>query len=134
MANFTINHIGMALPSIEKFLERSRAVYGGFERGPLIVNQRQRVREMFVTDGRTRLELLEPLEVGSPLDGFLDANPNGGLLHIAIDVDHLEPALAELTAAGGRVVTPPIPDVAFEERRIAFVYIGGQMVELIERG
>jgi hypothetical protein len=30
------------------------------------------------------------------------------------------------------LVIAPIPDVAFQERRIAFVYLGGQVTELIE--
>ena len=133
MGRFTLNHIGMAVPSIEKFLTQGRVLYGELERGPLIENARQRVREMFLTDDKTRIELLEPMGQPSPLDAFLARNPHGGLVHVAFDVDGLEPALAELEASGGRTIVAPIPDVAFDERRIAFVMLGGQIVELIER-
>jgi hypothetical protein len=37
-----------------------------------------------------------------------------------------------VTAAGGRVLAGPVPDVAFEERRIAFVLLAGQVTELVE--
>jgi methylmalonyl-CoA/ethylmalonyl-CoA epimerase len=127
-----INHVGFAVPDIEVFLRKSRPLYGGFERGPMIVNERQKVRELFMTDGATTVELLEPLGVGSPLKAFLNRNPSGGLIHLALEVTDLEAAIANVTAAGGRLVVAPVPDVAFNERRIAFVYLGGQVTELIE--
>jgi methylmalonyl-CoA/ethylmalonyl-CoA epimerase len=134
MSNFRINHVAMALPDIAAFLDKTRVVYDGFVRGPLITNTRQSVREQFLNDGKTTIELLEPLGDGSPIAGFLKRQPLGGLIHLAFDVDALEPAIAALTATGGRLVTPPIPDIAFDERRIAFVLLGGQVIELIERG
>ena len=39
---------------------------------------------------------------------------------------------AWVTTAGGRLVVAPVPDMAFHERRIAFVYFGGQITELVE--
>jgi hypothetical protein len=44
----------------------------------------------------------------------------------------LDAAIAWVTAAGGRLVVAPVPDVAFHERRIAFVYLGSQVTELVE--
>jgi methylmalonyl-CoA/ethylmalonyl-CoA epimerase len=98
----------------------------------MIVNERQKVRELFLTDGATTIELLEPLGEGSPLRAFLNRNPAGGLIHLALEVVDLDTAITRVTAAGGRLVVAPIPDVAFQERRIAFVYLGGQIRELIE--
>jgi methylmalonyl-CoA/ethylmalonyl-CoA epimerase len=127
-----INHVGLAIPDIEAFLRKTTPLYEGFSRGAMIVNERQKVRELFVTDGTARLELLEPLGEGSPLRAFLNRNPTGGLIHLALEVTDLEAAIARVTAAGGRLVVAPVPDVAFNERRIAFVYLGGQVTELIE--
>ena len=127
-----INHVGLAVRDIEAFLRKTTPLYEGFSRGPLIVNERQKVREIFVTDGATTIELLEPLGEGSPLQAFLNRNPTGGLIHLALEVTDLEAAIARVTAAGGRLVVAPVPDVAFNERRIAFVYLGGQITELIE--
>jgi methylmalonyl-CoA/ethylmalonyl-CoA epimerase len=98
----------------------------------MIVNERQKVRELYVTDGTTTVELLEPLGEGSPLRAFLNRNPAGGLIHLAFEVTDLDAAIARVTAAGGRLVVAPLPDVAFNERRIAFVYLGGQVTELVE--
>lgn len=127
-----INHIGLAVPNIEVFLRKTTPLYEGFSRGPMIVNQRQRVRELCMTDGATTVEFLEPLGESSPLQTFLNRNPTGGLIHLALEVTDLDAAIARVTAAGGRLVVVPVPDVAFNERRIAFVYLGGQVTELIE--
>ena len=127
-----INHVGLAVPDIEAFLRKTAPLYEGFSHGPLILNDRQKVRELFMTDGATTVELLEPLGEDSPLRAFLNRNPTGGLIHLALEVTNLDAAIARVTAAGGRLVVAPVPDIAFNERRIAFVYLGGQVTELIE--
>jgi len=71
----------MAVPSIERFLVAMGALYGGFSRGPLIENSRQRVREMFLTGEGTTIELLEPMGQPSPLDAFLKRHPQGAFIH-----------------------------------------------------
>ena len=127
-----INHVGLAVPDIEAFLLKTTPLYEGFSRGPMIVNERQKVRELYITDGATTVELLEPLGEGSPLRAFLNRNPAGGLIHLALEVVDLDTAISRVTAAGGRLVVAPVPDVAFHEHRIAFVYLGGQITELVE--
>ena len=127
-----INHVGLAVPDIETYLRKSAPLFEGFTRGPMIVNERQKVREQFLSDGATTVELLEPLSDGSPLQGFLKRNPAGGPIHLALDVIDLDATIARVVAAGGRLIVAPVPDVAFEERRIAFVLLGGQVTELIE--
>ena len=69
----------------------------------------------------------------SPLRGFLQRNRSGGLVHLALDVADLDAAIARVTAAGGQLLVGPVPDVAFDERRIAFVLLAGQVAELVER-
>ena len=129
----TINHIAIAVPSIERFLDENSLIYGAFVRGPLLENVTQGVREMFISDGSTVLELLEPLGPGSPVAGALKSRPFGTLLHVAVDVDSLESTIVDVEAAGGRSVVGPVEDVAFEGRRIAFVMLNGHVTELIER-
>ena len=48
-----INHVGLAVPDIEAFLRQDCAPVRGIIRGPMIVNDRQKVRELYVTDGTT---------------------------------------------------------------------------------
>jgi len=133
MSNFTINHIGLAVPSIAEFLRENEFLYGDFSKGSLITNPVQRVNEMFISDGATVIELLEPAGDDSPINGFLKRNRAGGLIHIAFDVDHLESCLEEIDKRGGKTVVEPVPDPAFQNRRIAFAVVNGHLVELIER-
>jgi len=129
----TINHIGVAVPNIADFLKKNEVLYASFSKGPLIVNESQGVNEMFITDGTTVLELLEPSSDSSPIAGFLKRNRSGGLIHIGMDVDNLEAAIRRIEESGGKVVVEPVPDIAFDRRRIAFVVLNGQLTELIER-
>lgn len=127
-----IHHVGVAVPSIERFLEKQRALYGDFERGEIIVNERQGVRELFLRRGDAVIELLEPLHEKSPIQGFLSRNRRGGPVHIALEVDDLDGTIRRVEADGGKLIVGPVPDVAFEGRRIAFVFLDGQVTELIE--
>lgn len=133
MTRFKIDHVAMVVPSIESFLQQSSVIFGDFEQRGVLVNDRQRVREHFLSDGNTTIELLEPIGETSPVRSLLQRQPRGGLVHVAVDVQHLEVALADLTAAGARIVATPTPDIAFDGRRIAFVMLAGQLIEVIEQ-
>jgi methylmalonyl-CoA/ethylmalonyl-CoA epimerase len=87
---------------------------------------------MFISKDGQVIELLEPLGEDSPIQGFLRKNPGGGLIHIALDVPNLDAAIQEVVGGGGRLITGPVADVAFDQRPIAFVFVGGQVVELVE--
>lgn len=127
-----LNHVAMVVPNIDRFLEVNQLLYGGFTRGPVYVNETQHVREQFITDGSIVLELLEPLSEASPISAFLKRNRGGGLVHLAFDVERLEPALQRVEEAGGKVVVDPVADIAFDQRRIAFVMLNGMLTEFIE--
>lgn len=130
---FTVNHVGMAVPNIDAFLASNQILYGNFRKTSAIVNERQQVREVFITDGKTVIELLEPTGEGSPLNGFLKKNRAGGLIHVCFDCDEIQRAIEVVKGAGGFVITGPIPDIAFDERPIAFMMLADQVIELVER-
>jgi methylmalonyl-CoA/ethylmalonyl-CoA epimerase len=88
---------------------------------------------MFISDGMTTVELLEPKGDKSPLAGFLRKNPAGGLVHVCLECDDITALIASVKAAGGLVITGPLPDVAFDERPIAFCMLANQVIELVER-
>jgi methylmalonyl-CoA/ethylmalonyl-CoA epimerase len=127
-----IHHVGLAVPSIARFVESQRALYGDFERSELIVNERQGVRELFLRRDGIAIELLEPLHAKSPIQGFLDRNRRGGLVHVALEVKDLDGTIRRVEENRGKLIVGPVPDVAFEGRRIAFVFLDGQVTELIE--
>jgi methylmalonyl-CoA/ethylmalonyl-CoA epimerase len=128
-----IDHVAMAVPSIAQFREDASVMLGELRASPVYENRTQRVREQFLDDGHTRIELLEPLDTTSPISAFLDRNPAGGLLHLALQVTDIRDSIARIEAAGGCLVSGPVPDVAFAGRQIAFVLVAGQLMELIEQ-
>ena len=65
-------------------------------------------------------ELVEPAGDKSPVIPFLKRG--GGLHHLCYEVENLESQLALSRSQGGLLVRAPLPAVAFEGRRIAWVY------------
>jgi methylmalonyl-CoA/ethylmalonyl-CoA epimerase len=130
---FTINHVGMAVPNIDAYLAANEVLYRGFRKTESLLNERQRVREVFISDGKTTIELLEPVGETSPLNGFLRKNRAGGLIHVCFDCDDIAEAMSTVAKAGGVPITGPVPDVAFEERPIAFMMLADQVIELVQR-
>jgi methylmalonyl-CoA/ethylmalonyl-CoA epimerase len=133
LKGFTINHVGMAVANIDAFLAANDVLYHNFRKTSAVVNERQQVREVFVTDGKTVIELLEPTGDASPLNGFLRKNRAGGLIHVCFDCDDIAAAMTTIKQAGGVVITGPIPDIAFDERPIAFMMLADQVIELVQR-
>ena len=65
------------------------------------------------------IELVEPAAEDSPVLSFLQKG--GGLHHLCYEVADLDAELSEMRGKGLVVVRKPIPAVAFENRRIAWV-------------
>jgi methylmalonyl-CoA/ethylmalonyl-CoA epimerase len=133
MNGFTVNHVGLAVPCIADYLIAHRALYVGFTQTYLTENAEQQVRQAFLSDGNVTIELLEPTGPTSPLAGFLARTTEGGLVHICFNCDDIHDAVELLRSTGARLISGPTPDVAFEGRPIAFLFIKGQVVELVER-
>ena len=55
---------------------------------------------VFITLPNTKIELLAPLGDASPIVGFLEKNPAGGIHHICYEVDDIDTALAHAQAKG----------------------------------
>ena len=82
---------------------------------------------------RALLELIEPWGDDSPVTTRVRKSP--GLFHLCFEVDDLEETLRRLEAAEeARVIKPPQPAPAIENRRVAFVVTtGNDLIEFVER-
>jgi methylmalonyl-CoA/ethylmalonyl-CoA epimerase len=114
-----IDHLGIAVRSLDESMRLYRDVLGlragGTEKIP-----DQKVRVAFFPIGDTRIELLEPTADDSPIAKFL-ARKGPGLHHIAYRVDDLAAALAQLKAAGVRMIDEAPRDGA-HGMKIAFAH------------
>ncbi len=124
-----LDHVGVAVHSIA---ESSRVfeLLSGASCSPPETLPEQGVRVAFVGD----VELLEPLAPDTTVGRFLDRR-GPGLHHVAYRTHDLEADLAELDAAGLRLIDRE-PRTGANGHRVAFLHpssTGGVLVELVER-
>lgn len=129
MSGMKLDHIGIAVPSLEegtKFYEALGLVLEATEEVP-----EQGVRVAFLPVGDTRIELLEPTGPGSPIAKHLEKR-GPGLHHLAVRVDDIRAAMDRLAAAGYRLLSDE-PQPGAHGCRICFVHpksTAGVLLEL----
>lgn len=134
-----LNHIGIVTPSITDSIAHWRDVMGATsicEPFDLPAG----VRVCFVdtpADGPTngtQVELIEPIDEASPLNGFLTKNPMGGQHHICFEVPDIHAAKAEFEAMGKRILSEE-PFIGAHGTLIFFVHpkdMDGMLTEIME--
>jgi methylmalonyl-CoA/ethylmalonyl-CoA epimerase len=101
-----LNHVAIAVPD----LARAAALYRdslGATVSEAVALPDHGVTTVFVELANTRIELIAPLGERSPIAGFLDRNPAGGIHHLCYEVADVAAASRALAAAGARVLGPP---------------------------
>jgi methylmalonyl-CoA epimerase len=128
-----IDHIGIAVTSIQESLSFWQASLGIEPHGIEEIAERK-LRTAFLPVGGTEIELLEATSADSSIAKFIEKRGEG-LHHIAIRVDDIEAALAELKAKGIQLIDET-PRNGAGGSRIAFVHpksTHGVLLELCER-
>jgi methylmalonyl-CoA/ethylmalonyl-CoA epimerase len=126
----TIDHIGIAVGDLEASLAFFRDVLGLELEAPEEVPS-QRVRAHFLQAGEAALELVEPTAGDSPIAKFVERR-GPGLHHVALRVDDIVAALAELKARGVRLIDEA-PRPGAHNSLVAFIHPSsthGVLVEL----
>jgi methylmalonyl-CoA/ethylmalonyl-CoA epimerase len=91
------------------------------------------VTTVFINLPNTKIELLEPLGPESPIAGFLEKNPSGGIHHVCYEVDDILAARDRLVAAGARVLGTGEPKIGAHGKPVLFLHpkdFCGTLVEL----
>lgn len=128
----TLDHIAIAVRSVDAAADRLSALFGYARRTEKVTNTRQRVTVLFLHKaGSLDLKLIEPSDPESPLVDFV--RKGGGLHHLCFRTPDTTAACEELAGRGARVIAAPQPGEAFDDHLIAFVYAGlGLNVEIID--
>jgi methylmalonyl-CoA/ethylmalonyl-CoA epimerase len=129
-----INHIGIAVKSLEAALPFYRDVLGMPFEGVEEVAE-QKVKVAFLGVGESRIELLEPTSPDSPVAKFLEKNGEG-IHHIAYQVDDIVETLSRLKASGVRLIDEN-PRHGAHHSLIAFLHpkaTGGVLTEICQPG
>ncbi|SDG50662.1 methylmalonyl-CoA epimerase [Pelagibacterium luteolum] len=129
-----VNHIAIAVPDLAAAAGRYRDLLGARVSAPQSLPEHG-VRVVFVEADNTKVELLEPLGAHSPITGFLDKNPGGGMHHICFEVPDIAMAARQLVEAGARVLGDGKPKIGAHGLPVLFVHpkdFDGTLIELEE--
>jgi len=125
-----IDHVGIAVADADASLKFFTGVLGLTSDAPQdITGQNTRVR--FVDTGDAKLELVESLAAGSPIGNYLEKR-GPGIHHVALRVSDIHAAIAQVVAAGVRMIDTE-PRRGAHGSLIAFVHPAdthGVLVEL----
>ena len=88
---------------------------------------------VFIELPNTKIELLYPLGEDSPIKGFLDKNPSGGIHHMCFEVEDILAARDTLKAQGARVLGTGEPKIGAHGKPVLFLHpkdFNGCLIEL----
>ncbi|MXQ08663.1 methylmalonyl-CoA epimerase [Alphaproteobacteria bacterium GH1-50] len=129
-----LNHVAIAVPD----LTAAAAQYAntlGADVGPPQDEPDHGVTVVFITLPNTKIELLYPLGENSPIAGFLEKNPSGGIHHICYEVEDIAEAALRLTTEGARVLGDGTPKIGAHGKPVLFLHpkdFNGTLIELEE--
>ena len=127
-----IDHLGIAVKAVADAAKMYETVLGLKVTGTDQVDD-QGVKVAMIDIGESRFELLEATRPDSPIGKFV-AKRGEGLHHVAVQVEDIEAALAQLKAAGVRLIDEA-PRKGAHNTRVAFIHPAGThgvLLELVE--
>ncbi|RUL54200.1 VOC family protein [Lysinibacillus antri] len=127
---FKFHHIGLACKNIEKeILAHEKLDY--IKETDVFVDSNQKIKGIFMVNGAFRVELLEATNSESPINNYLKKGIR--MYHQCFTTPNIQQAIDYLQNQGAMLVVEPINAVAFNNRKIAFLYLRTRMlIELIE--
>lgn len=127
-----LNHVAIAVPDLAAATAQYRETLGAEVSDPQ-AEPDHGVTVVFIALPNTKIELLEPLGEGSPIAGFLEKNPAGGIHHICYEVDDILAARDRLMETGARVLGDGAPKIGAHGKPVLFLHpkdFNGALVEL----
>ncbi|MET4129361.1 methylmalonyl-CoA epimerase [Roseovarius sp. MBR-6] len=127
-----LNHVAIAVPDLEAASAQYRDALGAKVGAPQDEPDHG-VTVVFIDLPNTKIELLYPLGEESPIKGFLDKNPSGGIHHVCYEVEDIIAARDHLLASGARVLGTGEPKIGAHGKPVLFLHpkdFQGCLVEL----
>ena len=128
----TFHHVGIAVRSIEDSAKWYQAE--GYTLSETILDPIQNVSVAFLERADSpRLELVQPVDSASPVNNILK-KVGVSAYHSCYEVADIQQKIEELEQQDFRLIVEPVPAVAFQNRRICFLYhIDNGLIELLEK-
>ena len=127
-----LNHVAIAVPDLAAASAQYRTMLGAHVTEPQALPEHG-VTVVFITLPNTKIELLEPLGEGSPIQAFLTKNPSGGMHHVCYEVDDILAARDRLKREGARVLGDGEPKNGAHNKPVLFLHpkdFNGTLIEL----
>jgi len=129
-----LNHVAIAVPDLRAATEVYRDALGAHV-SDAVDQPEHGVTTVFIELPNTKIELLGVFGEGSPIAGFLERNPNGGIHHLCYEVPDIKAARDRLVAQGARVLGNGEPKIGAHGKKVLFLHpkdFCGTLVELEE--
>ncbi len=127
-----LNHVAIAVPDLDTAIAQYRDTFGA-EVGAPQDEPDHGVTVVFITLPNTKIELLYPLGDNSPILGFLEKNPAGGIHHICYEVENILSIRDHLLAQGARILGTGEPKIGAHGKSVLFLHpkdFTGTLIEL----
>ena len=127
-----LNHVAIAVPDLAAAAEQYRVALWATVVSPQDEPDHG-VTVIFIELPNTKIELLYPLGQDSPIQGFLDKNPSGGIHHICYEVENILEARDHLKSTGARVLGTGDPKIGAHGKPVLFLHpkdFNGTLIEL----
>ncbi len=116
-----LNHVAIAVPNLQNAAETYRVILGA-KVGEPQDEPNHGVTVIFIELPNTKVELLYPLSENSPITGFLQKNPAGGIHHICYEVDDIIVARDHLVKSGARILGDEMPQTGAHGKPVLFLH------------
>ena len=129
-----LNHVAIAVPDLEAAADQYRGALGATVGAPQ-EEPDHGVTVVFIELPNTKIELLHPLGENSPIAGFLEKNPAGGIHHVCYEVEDIRAAAGRLAESGARVLGDGEPKIGAHGKPVLFLHpkdFNGCLIELEE--
>jgi len=129
-----LNHVAIAVPDLKAAIRVYRNKLGAKVSDELDQPEHG-VTTVFIELPNTKIELLGLLGDNSPIAGFLERNPNGGIHHLCYEVPDIKEARDRLITQGARVLGNGEPKIGAHGKPVLFLHpkdFCGTLVELEE--
>ena len=127
-----LNHVAIAVPDLEVAIVQYRDILGA-EIGDIQDEPDHGVRVVFIELPNTKVELIYPLDAKSPINGFLEKNPSGGIHHLCYEVEDIVKSRDQLIEKGARILNDGEPKIGAHGKPVLFLHpkdFNGTLIEL----
>jgi methylmalonyl-CoA/ethylmalonyl-CoA epimerase len=126
-----LNHVAIAVPDLAAGAALYRDMLGA-NVSEAVEQPDHGVTTVFIELPNTRVELIAPFGERSPITGFLERNPFGGIHHVCYEVNDVRAAARDLAERGARILGDGEPKIGAHGKPVIFVHPKDFLGTLIE--